>query len=287
MAYSSSVAFDAVVVIESLRSPDDLLTGAELFARTIRPGLERHNLYGELYQVRTAAEFRGALVAVRNHAGAGRAPILHLEAHGDELGIQLVSGETITWTELAPALAEVNRLSQVNLLVVAAACHGWFLGSVLRPVSRSPFWGVIGPPDRAGDTDLSNAMHRFYSELLINFDLTKALRAANLGAAYPEWRYRINSAEILFCKVFRYYMDDLRVGGTKEQRVARLVVEIARAKNLDALQTARLRVQLTEDLENHRFWYEFYKEHFLMLDLFPQNARRFLLGFDECAKGAV
>ena len=197
MAYSSSVSFDSIVVIESLR-PKDERPGADLFRRTIRPGLERHGLYGELYQIKSASEFRGALLAVLHHARNGRATIVHFETHGDESGIQLTTGETLAWTDLAPALAEINRACEVNLLVVAAARHGWYLGSVLRPIDRSPAWGVMGPPDRVGELDLSNAMHRFYSDLLINFDVSKALSAANKGADVRDWGYRVNSAEWLF-----------------------------------------------------------------------------------------
>lgn len=82
-------------------------------------------------------------------------------------------------------------------------------------------------------------------------------------------------------------MQDLKEGETQEQRVSRLVAEIARAKKLDVHQTSALRLQLTDQLSDHRFWFDFYKERFLMLDLFPHNAKRFALTFDECVKGAA
>ncbi|HEY5022703.1 MAG TPA: hypothetical protein VII30_09485 [Gemmatimonadaceae bacterium] len=59
----------------------------------------------------------------------GHAPILHIEAHGDAVGLELASGEHIKWSELAPVLTEINVGCQMNLLVVAAACEGWYLGS--------------------------------------------------------------------------------------------------------------------------------------------------------------
>ena len=172
----------------------------------------------------------------------------------------------------------------MNLLVVAAACHGWFLGSVLRPIQRSPAWGILGPPERIGHRDLSNAMHRFYTDLLLNFDLGKALRAANQGAQIAEAPFQLSSAELIYCRVFRYYMQDLQGAETVEQRVNRIVGEVAKAKRLDVKQTMTLRTRVARDINNHRFWFDYYRERFLMLDLFPQNKGRFSQTFDGCAE---
>ena len=38
----------------------------------------------------------------------GRAPILHIEAHGDTEGLELASEEHVEWSELAQALTEIN-----------------------------------------------------------------------------------------------------------------------------------------------------------------------------------
>jgi hypothetical protein len=235
----------------------------------------------------TAADFRGAIRQVLQLARDGRAPILHFETHGDQEGIEVGSGERIAWSELARELSAINEACRMNLLVVAAACNGWFLGSVLRPVQRSPAWGIMGPPDTVGHRDLTNAMHRFYADLLKTIDLSKALRAANVGLSMLEGPFRITSAELLFCRVFQYYMRDLDGVETVEQRTRRIVAEIARVRNLDVRQTMTLRSDVLRDITDHRRWYAYYRERFLMLDLFPENKLRFSQTFDQCIGSAA
>lgn len=286
MAYESSVLFDSVVVVESLKRPS-APTGTDLFENTIAPALVRHNMFGELYTVSSRAEFLNTLKKILQMTKDGHAPILHIEAHGDSEGIELVSGEHVEWDAMVPFLTEINKGCQMNLLVVAAACNGWYLGSVLRPIDRSPVWGVLGPPEVAYAPDLYVATTNFYRDMLETFNLRSALAAMNGGSEIGDWAYRVASAEILFCRVFRSYMEDLPLGESQEQRVNRLVSEIARVKNLDVLQTTQLRQEIGSDLSNHKWWFEYYRTGFLMLDLFPENDRRFKFTFEECTRGAT
>jgi len=161
------------------------------------------------------------------------------------------------------------------------------LGTVLRPVDRSPVWGVVGPPEVAKAGNLYSAMTSFYRELLESFNLRSALETMNQQTSISEWRYQFSSAEILFCRVFRYYMQDLETGETQEQRVSRLVAEIARVKKLDVVQTMKLRAEVGADLSNHKWWFDYYRTGFLMLDLFPKNAPRFTFSFEDCTRRAA
>ncbi len=43
---------------------------------------------------------------------------------------------------------------------------------------------------------------------------------------------------------------------------------------------------MTSILRNHRFWFDRLRQKFLMLDAFPENAKRFPLTFEECSKSA-
>jgi hypothetical protein len=82
-------------------------------------------------------------------------------------------------------------------------------------------------------------------------------------------------------------MQDLETGETQEQRVNRLVAEIARVKNLDVVQTMKLRAKVGADLSNHKWWFNYYRTRFLMLDLFPRNLSRFKFTFDDCTRRAA
>jgi len=281
MPYQSTFSLDSVVIIESLR-PGELKTGAELFDATIAPHILQERLHGRLYTVSTRAEFLGALEAVRQFAAEGHSPLIHLEAHGDESGLEVGSGEHVPWVELGPALAGINIASRMNLLVVAAACNGWYLTESLRPTVRSPAWGVLGPPASVGGDVLHVAMKRFYSELLPNLDVMRAMRVLNHSDDSAAWTYRITSADLLFCNSFRAYLQSLMDEESQEARVNRLVAEAARTSGLDVVQTAITRAEFRHSLDDHEFWYTKYKTHFLMLDLFPENAVRFPLTLADC-----
>ena len=285
MPYHSSVSFDGVVVIESLKKPSRL-TGTDLFETTIAPAALAHNTFAELHTVTTRAQFLAALSRAEELANDGHAPILHLEMHGDKDGLQLSNMDIIEWQELAPSMARINERTRMNLLVVAAACHGWYLSEVLRPVDRAPAWGVIGPPDSIGDLDLYEAMQRFYAALWSSIDLRQALNEANQSPHLGDWTFQLQSADLLYCRVFRWYLESLR-DEPKTERVNRLVADAARLQNLDVIQTMKLREDIARDLDNHQFWFNRYKTRFLMLDLFPENARRFQLELSDCLPQAV
>ncbi len=280
MGYESSVSFDGVVVIESL-SKASLQTGTDLYETTVAPAAIAHNTFAELHPVEDRGEFFSALSRVGDLAAGGHSPIIHLEMHGDKGGLQLTSGEVVQWSELGPPLTRINERTKMNLFVVAAACHGWHLSDVLRPVDRAPAWGIVGPPDSVRAGDLYDAMRRFYATLWTSDNLREALSAANEGADMADWQYRVQSADLLYCRVFRWYMESLR-DEPQAERVNRLVADVARIRGLDIVQTMLLRQGIGRDLADHEFWFDLYKTRFLMLDLFPENARRFHLNLSDC-----
>lgn len=175
----------------------------------------------------------------------------------------------------------------MNLLVVAAACHGWHMSDILRPVDRAPAWAILGPPESEKAGKLYEAMERFYHSLLTSMNLSTAMEAMNAGAGMAYWSYRIQSADLLFCQVFRHYMNSLLEEEAQAERVNRLVTDIARTQNVDVTRTMLLRAEIGSELNNHELWYERYRTRFLMLDRFPENACRFPLGFADCARKAL
>jgi len=108
-------------------------------------------------------------------ARSGHSPVVHLDMHGNTDGLKVASSEVLAWAEFAPLLIEINRASRMNLLVVAAACHGWHMTDILRPTDRAPAWGIIGPPDSVTAGELYEATKRFYATLLATLDLPTPL----------------------------------------------------------------------------------------------------------------
>src|ERR1022692_828802 len=119
----SGLRIGTVHIIESLR-PCDLRTGDRLHAE-IGPlaGALTPAITVQFWREATRASFLDRLQMVAAAIGQdGRAPVVHIEAHGDFDGIQLTSGECITWSDLKGPLTRINVACRLNLLVLAGAC---------------------------------------------------------------------------------------------------------------------------------------------------------------------
>lgn len=281
--YASTFSFDSVLIVESLR-PSDRRTGFDLHASTLKPLGQHESIGAEIRQVTSIRELRAALYAAAECARIGRAPVLHLEMHGSTEGLELSNGEVMQWQDLGPALTEINIASKMNLLVVAAACNGWHLSDALRPTSQAPAWAVIGPPDSVTARSVFDATTEFYSRLLVDQELMPAMYAMNGGAEIKDWEYRLQIADLLFCKVFQTYLNTVSNEESPTERVNRLVAEYARNKSADLRDTMAFRQVATAHLDDHEFLYNRYKERFLLLDLYPENRHRFPLEYRDCGR---
>lgn len=176
-----------VLVIEWL-GPNDRKTGWELVERLKGWGqaavLRKCGSSGD---VRTALD--EALAAARSD---GLRPILHLEAHGiaapnpgDPSGLEGPDGhggyEQLLWTEVAPVLGEINLATELQLLLVGAACHsltaldGFAIGGV------SPFSAVVAFGNTVSERGLFESMVELYRQLLTSgsADVPSAVNSAN------------------------------------------------------------------------------------------------------------
>jgi hypothetical protein len=282
--YNSSASFDSIYIVESL--PDgELKTGMEVFERAIRPAVfSEDGFVCEVYQPRTKGDFLRTLHHVQQLAEKhGRAPVLQLDAHGSPAGLLLHSGERLTWEELIPLLTRLNQTSRMNLVVLAAMCNGWYLSDILKPTDRSPAFAIIGSRDTIPAGVLLDFLTRFYTTFLKPpHDLRSALNSANLTERLEDWTFEWIGAELLLCRVFQYYMDNIDGEEPHDLRVNRLVAEIARARQLDLNGTRELRLTISADLRDYKKWFNHYRTHFLMLDLYPDNEPRFPLTFEDC-----
>jgi hypothetical protein len=282
--YSTGLQFNTIHVIESL-APGQLRSGRELYESILLPATHTHEgLQAEYHYIRTSAELDHVLGKVAEEcAEKGRDPILHFEAHGDEQGLALADGTHVPWTTLTPQLATINRACRMNLMVLAMMCNGWDLTVALMPNDRSPVFMLFGPPSELSGLAIQDATQRFYSTLISTWDVNDALSSMNEGQPFEQWSIRPASAEILFCRVFRYYMQDLESGRTLQDRENKIVADMAKANKLTVVDTAVLRLQVRERLTDHPWWYDHLRRTFLMIDLFfPENAPRFGLTYSKC-----
>jgi hypothetical protein len=260
-----------IFVIESLPARDRH-TGSRLFDH-VAPmcGQRAHcfgrpNLHCRLEQPRTAQEFREVVQKV---ASGGWIPILHIEAHGCEQGIETGSGELVLWGDLYADLQSLNIACRNNLMLVMSACHGihaaeLFLGGLLK---AAPVRCVIGPETEIYDTDLESGFIAFYTEIIQRNDCSAA--GKQLRAHVPSMK--LLAAETLFALGMNKYFEEHGTRKEIEGRVDAMLSQVRRA-HPDANMTM-LRRRAKWKIRNMDF--DRYKDHFFMIDKFPELAELF------------
>jgi len=283
-AYRDTLRFDSIVVIESLR-PTDMKTGDWLYTSVIEPWARSNApFYTKLYLPTSRFEFLGVLDELRDQLFRnGHAPILHIEAHGDREGLELGNHEHIPWEALRQRVTEMNQLCQVNLLLVMAMCAGWHLSRLLIPTQRAPVWGIVGPTsDDVTAGDLRNAMEGFYYTLLQTMNARRALDAMNGRVTYEQWTYRLETAEMMFCRAFHNYVSVNGTDDALKERENEIVAEILRHRHHDITVAFDARALAHQMLRDHSTAFAFFRRTFLFIDMFPDNEARFKLNYTDC-----
>jgi hypothetical protein len=123
------------------------------------------------------AVHHGVLEAMQNNPES--LPILHISAHGFSEGIQLTSGEILTWRELRELLVPVNQALGNCLLVCMSTCEG-YAGSrmAMYPESEDhPYFAIIGNGLKPTWPETAVAFATFYHLLAKGQNIPDAVAA--------------------------------------------------------------------------------------------------------------
>lgn len=245
-------AINMVVVIESLR-PGDWKTG-----RALRDDLEKvalpygNNLPIHYKTARSADELEFLLKELYGYISlCGRAPMLHIECHGNADGIQLADGSVMRWNRLKPLLVDINRASRINVFLVMACCYGGYFAAECRYSETVPFAWILGPGKEIEADPLLALNGAFYTELFKSRDVTEALTAG--GAARPSG---ISYFSLSAVGVFR----------------------IALTARIKAVESVDLRAR-TRTIDEPMF--DRYRRQFFALEEFAENEGRFAISYRE------
>jgi hypothetical protein len=215
----SGFSFSSLRIIESLPAKE-VQTGQQLAAylSSTNPAIPVH--YAQLHGREALFAELVQLVAL---ARAGEIPIVHLEAHGNfnATGLVLASGETVLFSEIAPALREINLAARFNLVVFVAACGGgWFLEQV-DPLQPGTCFGLVAPTDDIDPGEVMGGTRDFYRCLLTNLDAVAAIRLLRQRKlAHGAWYAQL--AEIFFRDTVLTYVRTQCSKGALEMRARRM-----------------------------------------------------------------
>jgi hypothetical protein len=269
--------FDRIYVIESLRE-EDTKTGTELYEDLLRYHDGKDVLPTELYTVKSKNDFINVLETIKNKCKTESiTPIIHLEIHGCEDGLELnPSQEFIRWEELYEHLSTINTLTGNNLFITLLVCCGAYLMKVIQPSKPSPFWGIVGSFDEIpGEDVLLRRYHHFYGELLSSFDIHKALDRLNETDLSSSPKYKVINSEQTFVKAFYGYIDKICSPDKIKERINKMI-KSEKYLFSDENEKQMCELFLCEKIEKSSE--EYYKKCcniFFMLDKFPENKQRF------------
>ena len=122
-------------------------------------------------------------------------PILHISAHGFSDGIQLSSGEIISWEELANLLRPINQALKNSLLLCLSACEGYSGIRMAMTVENevSPYYAIVANGEKPLWSDTAVAYSTFYHLIAKGHFIRDAVKAMQIASGND--RFWIETAE--------------------------------------------------------------------------------------------
>lgn len=194
-------------------------------------------------------------------------PLLHIECHGGEDGLEFADGSRLTWDDMKPAFVDLNVATRLNLIVVVAACHGGAIASFVRAEHRAPFWAFLGPKRRISVGDLEAALSAFYQTLLMTRSSERAMGALRATSAGHEfWQL---SAQTIYGLIVEGYAERHLTDEAVAHQARRLLTQAA--EHGVVWTQAQIEAMIRDPGIFERF-----RREFFMIDLYPEHEKRFL-----------
>lgn len=114
-------------------------------------------------------------------------PILHISAHGYEEGIQLSSGEQLTWAQLRLLLHPINKALNGNLIVCLSSCQGYSGTRMAMHLEDDgyPFFAIVANSDKTLWSDTAVAYSAFYHLVAKGEFIVQAVQAMCVASGNP------------------------------------------------------------------------------------------------------
>jgi hypothetical protein len=196
---SEDVKSLGLFIIQSLGS-GDVQTGSILQEEVLKyKKFQEPDFSSELHDVPDKKALFGLLTELNERIKADHYfPILHLETHGYEDGIQLASGEKAEWTELMPYFRAINISLGNQLIVMLALCLGISIIGMIMPDERAPFNAMVGATKDVSQIDIRNGFESFYNTYFFGFNFEAALDAMNATIGGEKPLFHVMSASHMF-----------------------------------------------------------------------------------------
>lgn len=258
---------NCIEIIESLPATH-LQTGTRL-EETIKESARKRKIDVHCTQVANAVDFETFMRDLARECEQGRRPILHIESHGLESGIEFAIGPPLPWEDLKPLLQLVNAGTRLNLVVFVAACWGALSVKTMASMDVAPAILFVGPHDKISEKSLLEGTSDFYQLLLDTADMNMAIRGLVISERMD---FAVYSAEMLVRQVLKDVDKERNLPARKlvfQQRIQRRLRKEGHSPSA-AKKIAQLPTTSAEESAKIKIW-----ERYFMIDRFPENANRF------------
>ena len=203
-------------------------------------------------------------------------PVLHLEAHGGDVGLEGPDGtgrsELLTWDELTDPLQQLNLATHCNLVVVVATCTGFAGILAFRRGPRAPAVALVGPDAPVMPSNLLRGAKEFYRRWLDKNPKLEDIAASasrEAGTVAFEWEpFAILAHEALIESLITSIRPAERL-----RRTGRIRQRMLAETKLSALEIES-RLALLPPPPSWVALQQMWDEMF-MIDLYPKNRERF------------
>lgn len=126
--------------------------------------------------------FRAALSerlaeALNTPALQGLRPVLHLSMHGNDSGVELTSGEFISWDVLHSDLAPLMNAMNGGLLICMSSCFGLSgCRMAMNTTTDQTFWALVGNSKSVDWSDAAVGYITFYHQFFKGTPIDRCVR---------------------------------------------------------------------------------------------------------------
>ena len=157
------------VGLNAIRSASKIAVNSEAFEAAIRIGLREEM-----------------------EANPGLVPVLHISAHGDSEGIQLSSGEVLSWNHLRELLVPLNAALNGTLLVCMSTCEGYSgirMAMTTGQEQPHPYYAIVGNGSKPTWPETAVAFATLYHLLANGHYIGDAVDAMRIASGNKRFLY--------------------------------------------------------------------------------------------------
>ncbi|MBA0161201.1 high mobility group box domain-containing protein [Pectobacterium versatile] len=218
--FHKKINFNKIIILDCLPE-NDYQTARHLHEKLSDKG------FGSgicLLKVQDEKTFRDILQDIREmfnpELSIGFQPIIHIEAHGNPLSMELPDKSTISWNDLADDFRIINKLMGNQLITFVGTCHGYhFIYNNHTIKEFAPVYFCMAPLETISAGDIENSAIAFYESLFSTGNLTLS---ANLLDSSTFYTY---NSDYMFHRAFHETMQKNHRGKALSLRREALITE--------------------------------------------------------------